>query len=116
MKEVHDIAMNVCASVVEGQLLPQAEVIIIYTEPHYRVDGDEMKQQRHTGSIRLMMGPKRMRAMAAGLISAADVVEQEIGDAVYAAMAEVQLKLKEEKPESSTTDGATSTDDGSQTG
>lgn len=92
MKEVHDVAMNVCAAVVDGKLLPQAEVIIIFTEPHYRVDGNEMQVHRHTGSMRLMMGPKRMRSLAEGLMKAADEVERDLTAAVVGAVKEAENK------------------------
>lgn len=102
MKEVHDVAMNVCAAVVEGKLVPQAEVVIIFTEPHYRVEGKEgrTKQERHVGAVRFMMGPKRMRQMAEGLMQAADVVEKDVAAAVLSAVDEA--KLKAPKPETGT--------------
>ncbi len=82
MKEVQEIMMNPAAVLVDGVLLPHAEVVLVYSEPHYRLDDQgAVKSVRHLGSIRLGMSPARMRAFAKGLMGGADTLEREMAAA-----------------------------------
>lgn len=82
MKEVQEIMMNPVAVLLDGVLMPHAEVVIVYSEPHYRLDEQgEIKSVRHLGSLRVGMSPGRMRAFAKGLLGAADTLERELAAA-----------------------------------
>lgn len=38
MKEVQEIMMNPAAVLLEGKLVPNGEVVLVYSEPHYRLN------------------------------------------------------------------------------
>jgi hypothetical protein len=92
MKELIEITANTAALVTEdGLLTASAEVILIWSEPHYKLAGDELVKERHTGTLRLGMSPERMRQFATGLINAATVIEAEV-DAAVMKLAELNTK------------------------
>lgn len=83
MKEIIEIMMNPGAVLVDGKLEASAEIVVVFSEPHYRLQtGGEVLKEHHTGANRYAMSPKRMRQFAAGLLGAAETLEREIQQAL----------------------------------
>lgn len=78
MKEFRAIAINP-ALLEEGddKLVGFAEVIIVMSEPNYRVDdGGGLVRQRVMSEVRFGMGSKAMREFSAHLIEYADELDK----------------------------------------
>lgn len=97
--------MNYGAALVgedEGRLVPQAEVVIIHSEPTYRPGpGRDVVRTRHVGEWRLAMSPAKMRQVAEALVKSADDLEAAFAGAV-SRLALKAFDVEERKPEEDT--------------
>jgi hypothetical protein len=80
MKELQGTAVNYNVAVQFGAELPaitpMAEVVLILTEPTYRLVGDTVGQERRVISLRFAAGAKALRSLAASVTEYADALDK----------------------------------------
>lgn len=73
MPELSSISSNLLAIYDEnGHLIPQAEVILIMTEPTYSIDAGGVVKQREVLTARFAASPAILRQVAKNLLRIAD--------------------------------------------
>lgn len=76
MKELTGFAMNVLGRQAEdGRLVPVAEVILIATEPQYRLTIDGMVRDRLAETVRVVADVKQLRRLSDALGEYANELE-----------------------------------------
>lgn len=92
MKELTGNSMNVMAvpmadkAANKNVLTPYTEVILIYSEPHYRVDaGGTLIRERTVGDFRFCTSPDNLRRLANNLIEFADETDRQFEEMTNAA-------------------------------
>ena len=77
MKEIAGVAVNMAIVPGDGKkgFRPAAEVIIVVTEPQYRLAGDDVTRERVAETLRFICTPSGLRTLAADFPKWADEAE-----------------------------------------
>jgi hypothetical protein len=79
VKQLIATACNLNAAIVGGEALPQVEVVLVTTEPHYTADAaGTLIRRGETESYRFLASPSGLRKLARDLVEWADDVEEAV--------------------------------------
>lgn len=78
MRELRGTAVNFGLAVQPTEpptIMPMAELVVLVTEPRYRVVGKAVGRERHATAIRFAAGVEALRGLAASATEYADTLE-----------------------------------------
>jgi hypothetical protein len=92
MKKIYSASMNPAPTLVEGKLVPGAEVNIMLTEPDYVIGrlGDMPSVRPKIEVCRFWADPHRLREMAKGFTEMADESEKLLAQGIAAAQTDAE--------------------------
>ena len=83
MNELSSISSNLLVIYDEqGHLIPQAEVVLIMTEPAYRIDAGGVVKTREVVATRFAASPAHLRQIAKAMLNIADQAEEALEKAL----------------------------------